>query len=143
MRQNHIKDISKMSSTEHPPLNLPVAPPRPAQRRKIPNNNNSNGQQQPQPRQRINAEQPSSLLRKATTNSLGQQQQQQQLPMSLESITSDMSMDISDITVEIEKLNKEIDAGNPEEAIKDSTRLMKEIDHHMEVRTKESTFFLY
>lgn len=128
-----------MSSSEQQPLNLPVAPPRPAQRRKGPTNPNNNGQQSQHPRQHINAGQPSPLLRKATTKSLGQQQQQPSI-MSLDSITSDM--DISDITVEIEKLNKEIDSGNPEEAIKDSTRLMKEIDHHMEVR-RWRVYFLY
>ena len=108
-------------------LELPVAPSRPVPR------NNNNGRKgtnhnniQTRGGAMATAAQPSPMLRKATTKSLSQHQ-----PLSMDSITSDMTMDISDITMEIDKISKDTD--NPEEAIKDSTRLMKEIDHHMEV----------
>lgn len=49
----------------------------------------------------------------------------------VESMASDVSMDISDITLEIEKINR--DREDPEKGMKDTNRLLKEIDQQMEV----------
>ena len=57
------------------------------------------------------------------------------------SLDSFQSMDISDITLEIEKIGK-LGNENPEGAIKDTNRLLKEIDQQMEVRSSYVSNFL-